>query len=76
MRREWVGRVSRWIWVHLVVHRCVAGLRLPCGCQVGVYETRGGQIIRLVDLQGQGCLAGAVHAQSAFLAEVTLDDGL
>ena len=35
--------------------RCLRGVQLPCGCQVGVYEAFGGENVCLVDERGADC---------------------
>lgn len=36
--------------------RCTLRSRLlPCGCVVGVYETRSGEVIEIVDARGADC---------------------
>jgi len=69
----WSVGVVRAIWLQLVVRRCLAGSRLPCGCLVGVYETINGETIRLIDARGPSCEAGAAHAPHAVLAGVSVD---
>lgn len=31
------------------------GRMLPCGCSVGVYETRSGEIVQIIDARASAC---------------------
>ena len=39
----------------LQLTRCVLGRRLPCGCNVGLYEKMDGDIITIVDDPSDAC---------------------
>lgn len=45
--------------------RAVASEAHECGCLVGIYETYGGEIVRLVDEVGEDC---STHSQGQQLA--------
>jgi len=46
------------------------GRVLPCGCSVGVYETRSGEVVQILDVRAPACRQGG-HSVDAVLA---LDD--
>lgn len=49
--------------------RCLLrGKLLECGCSVGVYETRSGEIVQIVDVRASGCQIDA-HSVDSVLAE-------
>ncbi|HEY8551415.1 MAG TPA: hypothetical protein VIL35_15770 [Vicinamibacterales bacterium] len=37
------------------ISRCLGGGQLPCGCNVGVYETYDGQLVPVVDAAADSC---------------------
>lgn len=37
------------------LRRMLRGRLLPCGCSVGVYETRSGEIVQIVDARAAAC---------------------
>lgn len=48
--------------------RCLLrGKLLACGCSVGVYETRSGEIVQIVDARAPACRIAA-HVVDAVLA--------
>lgn len=54
------------------LRRMLRGRVLPCGCSVGVYETRSGEVVQILDARADGCESGA-HSVDAV---VTPDDDL
>ncbi|HTV01790.1 MAG TPA: hypothetical protein VMF13_14680 [Luteitalea sp.] len=40
----------------LQLTRCVLGRRLPCGCDIGLYEKHDGGILTIVDEPSDSCL--------------------
>jgi hypothetical protein len=52
------------------LRRMLRGRILPCGCTVGVYETRSGDVVRIIDARSSSC-ESATHAVDAV---VTGDD--
>ena len=49
----------------LFIRQCLGSMMLPCGCHVGIYETRGGKVIRIVDVKNSGCVA---HTENGLLS--------
>lgn len=49
------------------LRRMLRGKVLPCGCSVGVYETRSGEIVQIVDARAPACEFVA-HAVDSVLA--------
>jgi hypothetical protein len=39
----------------LLVSRCLVGRRLPCGCDVGLYEKTDGEVLTIVDEPDDTC---------------------
>lgn len=37
------------------LRRMLRGRVLPCGCSVGVYETRSGEVVQIVDARAGSC---------------------
>ena len=59
------------------LRRMLRGRMLPCGCSVGVYETRSGEIVQIVDAHAESCPI-ATHAVDTVLtgdAPASDDDG-
>jgi hypothetical protein len=49
--------------------RCLLrGKLLDCGCSVGVYETRSGEIVQIIDVQAAECQVAA-HTVDSVLGE-------
>lgn len=55
------------------LQRMLRGRLLPCGCSVGVYETRSGEVVQIVDARAPGCTAAA-HSVDAVVTAEDLDD--
>lgn len=55
------------------LRRPVAARVLACGCHVGVYETRGGAILEILDVRGSTC-AHAGHLRNVVLNRERRDD--
>lgn len=39
----------------LEITRCLRGVRLECGCLAGVYQTRAGLLLAVIDATSDGC---------------------
>jgi hypothetical protein len=52
------------------LRRMLRGRVLPCGCTVGVYETRSGDVVQIIDARSSNCEV-VTHAVDAV---VTGDD--
>ena len=55
------------------LRRMLRGKVLSCGCSVGVYETRSGEIVQIVDARATAC-GFAAHAVDAVLSGDDLDE--
>jgi len=49
------------------LRRMLRGRVLPCGCTVGVYETRSGGVVQIIDARSSHC-ASATHVVDAVVA--------
>jgi hypothetical protein len=56
------------------LRRMLRGRVLPCGCSVGVYETRSGEVVQIVDARAAGCELGAHSVDAIVTPEDSLDD--
>ena len=56
------------------LRRMLRGRVLPCGCSVGVYETRSGEIVQIVDAQSSSC-EYAAHSVDSVLSDDDQNDG-
>lgn len=56
------------------LRRMLRGRVLSCGCSVGVYETRSGEVVQIVDARADGCEFGAHSVDAVVTSEDTLDD--
>lgn len=55
------------------LRRMLRGKVLPCGCSVGVYETRSGEIVQIVDARAKAC-EFVTHAVDSVLSSDALDE--
>lgn len=57
------------------LRRMLRGRILPCGCSVGVYETRSGEIVQIVDARATACEASG-HTIDAVVPTDHRDDDI
>lgn len=55
------------------LRRLLRGRALPCGCSVGVYETRSGEVVQIVDAHAPTC-QWAGHSVDAVITSDPTDD--
>lgn len=55
------------------LRRSLRGRVLPCGCSVGVYETRSGEIVQIIDARATRCGSGA-HSPDAVVTAQDAED--
>ena len=55
------------------LRRMLRGRVLPCGCSVGVYETRSGEVVQILDARAPSCRQDG-HNVDAVLAPDEVDD--
>jgi hypothetical protein len=56
------------------LRRMLRGRILPCGCSVGVYETRSGEVVQIVDARAPECGFDAHSVDAVVGAEDAMDD--
>jgi hypothetical protein len=56
------------------LRRMLRGRILPCGCSVGVYETRSGEVVQIVDARAPDCAAATHSVDAVVAAEDIADD--
>jgi len=49
------------------LRRILRGRRLSCGCSVGVYETRSGEVVQIIDARSDGCDAAGHSVDSVVI---------
>ena len=60
-------------WERMQLRRCLGGAQLGCGCIVGVYETRSGRTLVVIDSPASRC-QDEHHRAGVVITEPPADD--